>query len=213
MTVHPPGEAGIESGPERGLRLLNKARTASVALTGRSLAAEVTEYDGWDSFKPSFLRAIETVAESAAIVGVERVGLRYINEIRVPQEISDPSTWKGWINDDLLGFLDPIPGYTPESFQAVTALTGDRGHMVVRLAALDGEGVVSNQPLRRPTQPVDGPFFVVDTDSYCDTPGEQMLEFTSDSLEPVLDELHEPIGALFQRTITDKLRDVFRGRT
>ena len=184
-----------------------------MALTGRSLAAEVTEYDGWDSFKPSFLRVIETVAESAAIVGVERVGLRYINEIRVRQRIPDASRWKEWINDDLLGFLESVPGYTPESFQAVTALKGERGRMVVRLAALDGEGVVSNQPLRRSTPPVDGPFFVVDTDSYRDTPGEQMLDFTPDALAPVLDELHEPIGALFQRTITNQLRDVFRGRT
>ena len=85
--------------------------------------------------------------------------------------------------------------------------------MVARYAALVGSGVVSDEPLRRKVPAAAGPFFVVDTDSYRETPGEEMLDCTSEVLDSVLDELHEPLGELFQRTITDKSRNLFRGGT
>ena len=184
-----------------------------MAVTRRSVSVEVTHYNGWDRFKPRVLRAIEATTEIAPIVGVERIGLRYINEIRVPDEVADASGWKGWIDEGIVSPLEPIPGYTAESSQTVIDLRGEGGRMVARYAALVGSGVVSDEPLRRNTPATVGPFFVIDTDSYRETPGEEMLDCTSETLDSVLDELHEPLGELFQRTITDKSRNLFRGGT
>lgn len=212
-TFRPSPEMDAGEGPERQLRFLDKARTASVALTRRSVSVEATHYDGWAHFKPRVLHAIEATRGIAPIVGVERIGLRYINEIRVPGSVADASGWKGWIDDDIVSHLEPIPGYTAESSQTVIDLRGQSGRMVARYAALIGGGVVSDQPLRRKVPANQGPFFVIDTDSYRETPGEEMLECTSEALDPVLDELHEPLGELFQRTLTDKSRNLFRGGT
>ena len=210
-TFLPSPDMDAGEGPERQLRFLDKARTASVAVTRRSVSVEVTHYDGWDHFKPRVLQAIEATTGIAPIVGVERIGLRYINEIRVPDEVADASGWKGWIAEGVVSHLEPIPGYTAESSQTVIDLRGEGGRMVARYAALVGSGVVSDEPLRRKTPATVGPFFVIDTDSYRETPGEEMLACTSEALDPVLDELHEPLGELFQRTITDKSRNLFRG--
>lgn len=209
----PSPEMDAGDGPERQLRFLDKPRTASVAVTRRSVSVEATHYEGWDSFKPRVLQAIEATTEIARIVGVERIGLRYINEIRVPDHVADASGWQGWIDEGIVSHLQPIPGYTAESSQTVVDLRGEGRRMVARYAALVGSGVVSDQPLRRKTPATVGPFFVIDTDSYCEAPGEEMLECTSEALNPVLDELHEPLGELFQRTITDKSRILFRGGT
>lgn len=212
-TFLPSPEMDVGDGPERQLRFLDKARTASVAITRRSISVEATHYDGWDHFKPSVLRAIRATTGIAPIVGVERIGLRYINEIRVPDQVTDASGWKEWIDADIVSHLEPIPGYTAESSQTVIDLQGEAGRMVARYAALVGSGVVSDQPLKRKVPATFGPFFVIDTDSYRETPDEEMLDCTSEALDPVLDELHEPLGELFQRAITDKSRNLFRGGT
>ena len=197
--------------PERQLRFLNKERTTSVAVTRNSLVVETTDYVEWEYFKPLVLEAVRAVQESVRIVGAERVGLRYIDEIRVPDKITDVSGWTGWINNNVLSHLDPMPGYTTESFQTVIELSGPGGQIVVRYTALDGAGVVSGEPLKRRSQTTEGPFFVIDTDSYRDVPGTEMLSFSPEVLAPVLDELHEPVGAMFQNAITDKSRALFRG--
>ena len=204
-------EMDASGDPERQLRFLNKQRTTSVSVTRNSLVVETTDYGEWKDFKPHVLEAVQAVRESVKIVGAERVGLRYIDEIRIPDRITDVSGWSGWINNDVLGHIDPMPGYTPESFQTVIELSGPNGQIIVRYAALDGVGVVSNQPLKRQIQATEGPFFVIDTDSYRDTPGEEMLSFTTRELATVLDELHEPVGTTFQNAITDKSRELFRG--
>ena len=59
----------------------------------------------------------------------------------------------------------------------------------------------------------DGPLFVIDTDSFRVMPDERMLDFDVQALEPVLDDLHEPLGEVFERCITDRARAVFRGAT
>ena len=209
----PPPEMDAGDGPERLLRFLNKARTASVAVTRRSLSVESTHYEGWDRFKPSVLQAIETTTQIAGIVGVERTGLRYINEIRVPDQITDASDWGAWINEGIVGRLTPLPGYTLESSQTVIELRGASGRIVARYAALVGTGVVSDKPMKRRAPVTVGPFFVIDTDSFCETPDAEMIACTTDALDPMLEELHEPLGEIFQRTITDKSRDLFRGRS
>jgi len=212
VTIRSIPEMDAPGDPERQLRFLNKQRTTSVSVTRNSLVVETTDYGEWEDFKPLVLEAVRAVQESVKIVGAERVGLRYIDEIRIPENITDTSGWSGWINNDVLSHLDPIPGYTPESFQTVIGLNGPNGQIVVRYAALEGTGVVSDEPLKRRSQTTEGPFFVIDTDSYRDTPGEEMLGFTPGELAPVLDDLHEPVGTMFQNAITDKSRELFRGK-
>ena len=205
-----PEEERTEDGGERRFRFLDPQRTVSVVVARDSLSVETTHYTEWAQFRGAVLRVIRTVAARARIAGVERVGLRYINEIRVPESISDISRWRGWISDDVLGPLGVVPGYSPESFQTITHLRGGPNQLIVRCAALVGSGVVSDEPLRRRIAADESPFFVIDTDSYCDTPGEQMTAFAAEDLGSILDGLHQPLAALFHRAITEKSRELFR---
>ena len=206
----PPTGALDTHGAERQFRFLDKSHTMSVSLTRSSLLVETTDYKEWDSFKSVVTGSMEVVARLARIVGVERVGLRYIDEIRVSDIREDALKWKGWISEDVLGHLQPIPGYAPKSSLAEVHLAKGSSGLTVRYAALTGRGVVSDEPLKRRHPAQEGPFFVIDTDSFCDTPGEEMLSCAADDLAHILDELHDPMGTVFQRAITDRLRKQFR---
>ncbi len=195
---------------QRLLRFSNRDRTSSVVLTRTSLAIETTAYSEWPEFRSLIKHAVGVVASTARVAGVERVGLRYIDEIRVPEPIADASQWSDWVASDVLGHLRMAPEMSPASFTTAAALRNGNHHMLIRYAAMVGSGVVGDRPLRRRTQPPEGPFFVIDVDSYRDTSGSEMIDFDTEPVAGVLDELHEPIGKLFQRSITDRARELFR---
>lgn len=198
---------------ERLLRFTDLTRTLSVALTRTSLSVETTAYSGWVGFKAHVSDAVRVVAGQARIVGIERVGLRYINEIRVPTALDDASGWSGWVNPALLGHLDLMPDGAPESLTSVVAMRRGEAGLLVRFASLNDGGAISDEPLRRTIPAREGPFFVIDTDSFRVSPGEQMVDFDTQALEPVLDNLHEPLGGIFEHSITDQTRAVFRGES
>ncbi len=195
---------------QRLLRFSNRERTSSVVLTRTSLSIETTSYSEWPEFRSLIMQAIGVVAGSVRVAGVERVGLRYIDEIRVPEPITDAAEWSDWIAADILSHLKMVPDMSPASFTTAAVLHNGNHHMLVRYAAMVGSGVVADKPLRRRTQPSEGPFFVIDVDSYRDTSGSEMIDFDTEPVATVLDELHEPIGKLFQRSITDHARELFR---
>ncbi|WP_419917295.1 TIGR04255 family protein [Candidatus Poriferisodalis sp.] len=195
---------------QRVLRFSNRDRTSSAVLTRTSLSIETTTYREWPDFRSQVMSAVDVVAGNAKVAGVERLGLRYIDEIRVPEPIVDATMWRKWIAEDVLSHLSVVPDMAPAGFTSATVLHNGSHHMLVRYAAMNGPGVVADKPLRRSTVPPEGPFFVIDVDSYRDTSGVDMIDFSAESIASVLDDLHEPIGMLFQRSITDRARELFR---
>lgn len=196
---------------ERRYRFLNRDRTASAVVARNAITVETTAYREFREFRSLVLAVADAVAATTKIVGIERLGLRYINEIRVPAEITDTNDWQGWISDELLRVLGVAEGYQTEGFQTVLRLAGvDSTGVVVRYAALHGDGVVGDGPLRRRAPATTGPFFVIDTDSYRASTGPDMEEFERDTVAAILDVIHEPVGSLFHRAITDHLREEFR---
>ena len=195
---------------QRVLRFSNRDRTSSAVLSRTALSIETTAYREWPDFRSQVMSAVGVVAGNAKVAGVERVGLRYIDEIRVPEPILDASKWRGWVAEEVLSHLSMVPDMATAGFTSATALHNGSHHMLVRYAAMNGAGVVADKPLRRATVPPEGPFFVIDVDSYRDTGGADMIDFSAESIASVLDDLHEPIGTLFQRSITDRARELFR---
>lgn len=205
--------AALLARPERLFRFTNRKRTLSAAVSRNSLSVETTSYDGWWEFKAHVFDAVRVVAAQTRIVGIERIGLRYINEIRVPASFDDSSGWAGWVNPALLDHLRLMPEGVPETLTSQVALRRGTAGLLVRYASLRDGGAISDQPLRRTVPAREGPFFVIDADSFRVLPDEHMLDFDIQALEPVLDDLHEPLGEVFERCITDRARAVFRGET
>jgi uncharacterized protein (TIGR04255 family) len=198
------------------VRAFNKASDAAMAVNANVLTVDTTRYGEYEDFKRMVVRCLEAVTEHGRVSVVERIGLRYVNEIRVPATISDARDWSGWVNPSLVEFVSANAECRPVAAQSVVQYLGD-GHTSLAFrfgASPEGQGVIGNDPLRRRSVPPDGPFFVLDLDSYFQPPTDEAPDWQLDTLVETMDMLHKPIGATFQSAITERLRDeVFRGNS
>lgn len=205
-----PGTPGSPSVRELVVpRFTVRDRTLSVAIAGASLTIETTNYRHYLDFRSVLATAFDAAAELLATDGVARVGMRYIDEIRVPgMDPRRPSTWRDWLDPSLLP-----PGLDAEVGQPLEAVgwdgvahyaTGVERSLVLRYGAREGYAVQPRGSLSRPTPPPPGPYFVLDFDSFWE-PGD-IPAFEPSALLSTCDELRRPVRALFDVLTTDKLR-------
>lgn len=210
VEVNPAGEVNQQN--EDIFRLFNRSFTTSAAITPTALTVETTSYTEFSDFRSLVQTVLEAVETSRGPTVVERIGLRYIDEVRVPNAISTSDDWRGWIADDLTSPVAIAPGQISTFQGAIETVTGADQKLVLRYAALNGTGVVGSDPLKRRDNPETGPFFVIDVDSFWEpSSAEHFIDYDSKQLVQRFVELHEPTGTAFQRTLTDRLRSLFRG--
>jgi uncharacterized protein (TIGR04255 family) len=202
------GGGGMSQQLDQVSRAFNKSSTTSVMVTATALTIDTTSYKEFDDFREMIRRAVDAVMTHAKIAAIERIGLRYINEIRVPDEVRDVRDWKNWVDESLIEVVKLGGDYAAAIAEgAVQYITGDHRRLVFRyVASLQGTGVIGNDPLKRRHPPVEAPFFVLDLDSYWQPPTDQVPDFAAETIMKAVDDLHQPIGVTFQRAITDHLR-------
>lgn len=207
--------AGVSPAPqdmrvEEFPRYFSRDNTIAVSVRTDGLVVETTRYVRWERLRELAAEVFEVRQDLGGVDGVERVGLRYINEIRVPGEpVHD---WAPWVDATLLG-ATPIGeelGLTALQWQGITVLRpGPERSLVLRYGPWDGFAVDPAGELKRST-PTPGFFFLLDIDSFW-TPSEGIPEFDAKALLATSDELHAPVRKLFERLVTDRLRrEVFR---
>jgi uncharacterized protein (TIGR04255 family) len=218
MPIIEPVPQGLEVtfGPEPrpptvtagGFRLLSRDRTAAVTVGANRLAVETTVYEHWETFRNSIQTALWAIGdELQAIAGLDRVGLRYINEIRVPETTTSAEGWMPYISGDLLAPARLAEGREIKTVQsALHLVTGENDELLMRCGVFEGHVVDDSGPLRLPFPPEDGPFFLIDIDSFWTRLG-VLEEFDSAAAVAIADRIHEPVDGLFERSITDRLRE------
>lgn len=191
-----------------GFRLLTRDRTTAVTVTSSRLAVETTSYGHWEDFRDTFVAiALRTLGdELGALAGLERVGLRFINEIRVP-DVATVDQWYAYVSPDLLAPTRVVPDGDFRTVQnALHLRMGDNSELLMRSGILEGHVVDDSGPLALPSPPSDGVYFLIDIDSFWTTPG-ALVEWSTESALRTSDELHAPVDKLFESCITEVLRD------
>ena len=186
-------------------RFTNRETTVSVSIRKEAVVIEASDYPGWEDFRALALRALDARMQIAPIVGVERVGIRYIDEIRTPDD--GDVDWADWIHSSLLGPNASIADLPINQWQGVGIYGSQPGNMLVlRYGPREGFAVDPRSDLRR-VKPADGGlFFLMDVDSFW-TPDGPVPEYDRDLLISTCNDLHTPVRALFEDMITDRLRD------
>lgn len=184
-------------------RITTRDRTQAVTVRADSLTIEVTRYDGYQKFRSLLESALKAVEAVLGPDGVTRLGMRYIDEIRVPQLVGE-DPWAEWLDDDLQ--VPRIEGLTTKSWtSAVQYDTGtDRG-LVLRYGPVEASSVSPDGPLKRPRPVPAGPAFVLDFDSSwapSDIPA-----FSAPDLLSACDNLRGPVRRLFHHLISPRLID------
>lgn len=210
----PPGPAITfhlgPGGPQvagQGFRFLDFERTSSVAVSHASIVIETSRYQRFEGFCERVVEAIGGLASVVRIVAAQRIGLRYIDE--VPVAVLPSGDFDGYFTESVLapGKLVPDVG-TPAEFLTTSRFAlGPGQHTTMRTGVLSTPVVTPEGPLSiaRPTR---GPYFLIDIDSSWEagatTPP---LPFDPSVVSDILKALHAPVRALFEHSITDKLRD------
>jgi uncharacterized protein (TIGR04255 family) len=196
-------------------RYLSRDLTMSATFHTEAVVVETSGYSGFEAFLALIQRALTARLGVGALDGVERLGLRYIDEIRVPS-VGDSSSWSDWIHQGLLGPTQ-LAGeleLSNDVWQGISTYSGkldggpnfDRMSLVLRYGVGEGYAVSPDGDLRRKT-PAPGPFFLIDIDSYWGPASTGVPMLDVDSVSRALEALHRPVRLLFETSITDRLRN------
>jgi uncharacterized protein (TIGR04255 family) len=198
-------------GPTRVL-FMSENRMRAVSMSATSIVVESTSYGRYELFRDYLelaLRRIEAAAPERPLV--KRIGLRYVDEIRVPGAINTADDWAPYVSAELLApsriGLEAGPA---KSFQGIVEHRADEEYgFNVRFGAQHGFTVDPDGPLSLPEPHLAGPYFLLDLDSYWlpKTPS----RLGADVILEVADRLRAPIRSTFEANITDRLRAELRG--
>jgi len=190
-------------------RWTSRDKRTALSVKPDSLQIETTDYRCYERVRELLSTALCGRIDVAVPAGVERIGLRYVDEIRVPPENGNSRPeWQEWIDPTLVG---PVQvgldcGLTPEGNDGVVVFSGVDGQaLAVRYGAQVDYAVQSTDLLRRPLPPP-GPLFRLDIDSYWQ-PSDEVPEFDRDRILDLADTLHKPVREVFERLITSRLRE------
>ena len=78
-----PGAAPTPAA-ERFVRYVNRDNTLAASIKNQAIVIETTAYTTFEALRDIAMRVVDARAQVSSIVGVERIGLRYVLEIRVP---------------------------------------------------------------------------------------------------------------------------------
>lgn len=198
-----------------GLLLRDVSGTTALTILPNRMTLETTAYSEFPAFKADLVTSCDALAEAGVISAIERVGLRYIDEIRVPAgTISDARDWADWIDPRLVDHVSVGPRGVPVTMSQglISYMLDEQRTLNVRFAALPNGAVV--QPTTLARKPfVEGPLFVLDFDGSQDMSGATATLFSTEVISSAIDAVHGPAGETFQNTITDRARELFRRRT
>jgi uncharacterized protein (TIGR04255 family) len=200
------GPAGPSTQQAVRQRFSTRDRIASSALAADALLLETTDYPGWTEFRDRYTVLLDALENVSRPDGTLRIGIRYIDEIRVPS-VASVSDWDGWVSEKLFA---PLQLDEPPSAATLALQYGmPPGYVTVFRAApfATGRTVQEEGPLRLPYPTPDGPYFLLDTDASWADPDRQVPEFSREAIVAILDELHAPCKRVFEASITDRLRD------
>ena len=193
--------------------LANRQRTESLSFRAESLTFETTAYQEFVRLESIVQWACDVLVDLEVRPELRRVGLRYIDEIRVPELIQDAKRWGDWLDPRLVDQLEvESTGYPVVTAQGLTVYDlGDSKRLAFRFAALNQSPVVEPEILQPRHQVGTGPFFVLDFDGFQEFGGNSGMPLDSSTVIGTLRSVHAPTGALFQSVLTDRARELFRG--
>ena len=199
-----PGQAQQRT---RGARFMNRLRTWTVTVDSGAISVETSRYQRYERFAAEVAWVLERVHAVTPIPAVIRLGLRYIDEIEI-EGVNALADWKDWIHHDLLvgGIIDDFQtnDYIAQASLELDALR----RMTVRYGRVSQPVVNPDGVLKIYNSPT-GPYFLLDIDSFWEPSRDEFLEYDAGTVNEVLMTLHEPVRVVFERAITQALRERF----
>jgi uncharacterized protein (TIGR04255 family) len=205
------GAAATPVAPQQVMlnRLIRRDRLVSLTLGRDSITLETTSYQGWTAFRGLLEAALRHIEQDSRPDGILRIGLRYIDEIRLPQSPATVGGWAGWIDEHLLSAFALDQHDEPTQGTIILQYGTAPGYVtVLRASAVPTGRVVQPEGhLRVPSGTPTDAFFLLDTDASWTDPDSQVPEFQSEFTLNVFDDLHARCHRLYEEAIEEQLRE------
>lgn len=185
-------------------RIISRTRSKIITVQPDRFVIEVADYLHFADFCKLLERTAAAVEGTLRPDGISRMGLRYIDEIAVPDV---QPQWDRWLHPSLMAPLSPPNLVAAEWLGSVQYSVAPDQIVVFRYGPVKGPVVAPNGPLRRPRVP-EGPIFMLDFDSSwqpVDIP-----EFSSARIAEMAGRLRAPLRDLFDSLATPALLEIFR---
>lgn len=188
-------------------RFLSRSRRSAISFLQNSIVVETTDYEGWATFRKLIEYACAARNAVTPVLGIERLGLRYVDEVRPADRSASPGDWSDWIAPALLQPPLEAGSHLPmQSWQGVAAFGNENGEgLTFRYGPGVGFATDPNGEPRRVDPGLPGPFFLLDVDSFWN-PTDEVPEYEIATVLKQVDILHEPVRAIFESSITDRYR-------
>jgi uncharacterized protein (TIGR04255 family) len=194
---------------ERFVRYVNRDNTLAASIKAQAVVVETTAYSTFEELSDIAMRVVDARSQVSSIAGVERIGLRYVFEVRVPVAADGRVEWSNRIAEPLLGPRHLAPGglaLTEWQGAAVYREPHPGKSMIVRYGPGMGQTLDPNYHLRRTLPAQQGPFFLLDVDSFW-TPAASIPEYNLDAVRATFQNLYEPARIVFDGMLTGRPRD------
>jgi uncharacterized protein (TIGR04255 family) len=201
------GLQGVEQQQAMGkiYQFADADREWMVSLTVNSVALEARRYTDYDDFSERIMRLMAAVKDIYRIQVRQRIGLRYINEIRHP-EASTITDWTPLLRHELLGLAanSDIAPAIKSSAQELSLNLPD-GALTIRHGYLERGTTVAPLPGDAPGD--EGPFYLLDLDAF----DEQNQNLDDRTLDKLFRSYNYTLFQLFRWLVQDPLYDYLKG--
>lgn len=178
-----------------------------VSLSVDAVALEARRYTNYDDFSERLLKLMSAIKDIYRVRMRQRLGLRYINELRHP-EATTIADWTPFLRDELLGIAanSDIAPSIQSSIQHMSLNLPD-GALTIRHGYFEQGTTVAPFPGDAPEDA--GPFYLLDIDSF----DEQDRDLDDHTLDRLLRSYNHTVFQLFRWLAKDQLYDYLKGDT
>ena len=186
-----PGDTKERSIETKEWHYYGKNREKHLTITPNMTFVEYNKYEYYEMLKEDFLSVSKALFDSYPKIQVKRLGLRYVDNIDIPNE--SPTEWDKYLKPEL---------------NTIFALAGNRETISRAFHVLEfnyGEDFLRFQfGMFNPDYPapIKKKIYTLDFDMYVT----KILNKTD--IEETLDRFHEKVSEFFEEVITDELRKI-----
>ena len=174
-------------------------KTRHLALCSEYIMLEERRYEGYDVLRDIFLDVLDAVSNQYSGIKLRRLGMRYINEIKLPEADAGPGLgadfWGKYVNPSLLGGLRfAANDGALARHMCTTELNYGTDRATIRYGIFNSDYPKPNQKRE----------FIIDVDTY------SLTVMAPEAVASKLDEYHQAACSVFETAITDALRTRMR---
>lgn len=197
---------------EQQWRFSDSQNTWTVVLASSFVSLETRAYGDFQDFLRRLNDVILALTKIVKPKVLTRVGLRYINEIRINPQPTTAIEWEPYIQKDLLGSLT-VPAIGQKAIltqqQVILRYANNQGVNIIHGLLTDGTTV---KPLPGEVAP-SGPFYLLDLDVYREFPTVRQQPLIAQKLVEYIREYNQVIYRLFRWSVTDNYIATLRERS